>query len=297
MTERTKPAASTSAPTGTWDEREGITRGPHETLKLADVDSRCLALGRSVLCSPLAPVGAPGSAHVPSCRCPRATDIRESIALYNVAQAAQASDLAITIIEAGRSRTTEPLANYLEGAPRFYVRSWNERGVTLEIHGHNQPWYYVIPWAAKLAGTSETSPVEAPEPAAPPERPFFRAMRADFTAREIPYVNCETCGLPTSMLGTKRCDACWEVEQRLPSYLNCSPLARAFVERLLRSTPPAPVTEETIAAAARELYETFPPHPGNVPTQAEVVCRVCGIRLKDDTLMCIGARLRARAKG
>lgn len=30
---------------------------------------------------------------------------------------------------------------------------------------------------------------------------------------------CETCGLPTPMLGTGRCDGCWELEGRLAGYL------------------------------------------------------------------------------
>lgn len=32
-------------------------------------------------------------------------------------------------------------------------------------------------------------------------------------------VPCETCGTPTHMTGTKRCDDCWEVERRLGEYL------------------------------------------------------------------------------
>jgi hypothetical protein len=32
-------------------------------------------------------------------------------------------------------------------------------------------------------------------------------------------VPCETCGVPTPMTGTKRCDSCWEVENRLGPYI------------------------------------------------------------------------------
>lgn len=32
-------------------------------------------------------------------------------------------------------------------------------------------------------------------------------------------IPCQTCGTPTTMLGTKRCHNCWEVESRLDKYL------------------------------------------------------------------------------
>ena len=32
-------------------------------------------------------------------------------------------------------------------------------------------------------------------------------------------IPCQTCGTPTTMLGTKRCHNCWEVESRLATYL------------------------------------------------------------------------------
>lgn len=42
---------------------------------------------------------------------------------------------------------------------------------------------------------------------------------------------CETCGRPTAMTSTKRCDACYEVELRLASYLReGGEKARAFVD-------------------------------------------------------------------
>lgn len=30
-----------------------------------------------------------------------------------------------------------------------------------------------------------------------------------------PTVNCRICGTPTPMLGTERCDRCWELERRI----------------------------------------------------------------------------------
>lgn len=43
---------------------------------------------------------------------------------------------------------------------------------------------------------------------------------------------CETCGHPTPMLGTRRCDNCWEVERRLVAYLR-SENARERMRRAL----------------------------------------------------------------
>jgi len=43
---------------------------------------------------------------------------------------------------------------------------------------------------------------------------------------------CKTCSKPTPMLGTKLCDPCWEVETRLPSYLNNKNAIR-FVSKAL----------------------------------------------------------------
>ena len=39
---------------------------------------------------------------------------------------------------------------------------------------------------------------------------------ADLPGAVVP---CDTCGQPTTMLGTRRCDPCWEVEKRLRDYL------------------------------------------------------------------------------
>ncbi len=45
-------------------------------------------------------------------------------------------------------------------------------------------------------------------------------------------IPCETCGQPTPMLGTKRCDGCWEVEHRLGDYMK-HPKGLDFVRGLL----------------------------------------------------------------
>ncbi len=51
-------------------------------------------------------------------------------------------------------------------------------------------------------------------------------------------IPCETCGVPTPMLGTKRCDACHEVETQLSAYLRAGgSAARAFVEAALKVCP------------------------------------------------------------
>lgn len=47
---------------------------------------------------------------------------------------------------------------------------------------------------------------------------------------------CETCGDPTAMTGTRRCDRCYEVERRLPAYLETKG-GLAFVLKQLGSKP------------------------------------------------------------
>jgi hypothetical protein len=47
-------------------------------------------------------------------------------------------------------------------------------------------------------------------------------------------VPCATCGEPTPMRGTERCNNCWEVEHRLEGYLNGGSRARAFLEFAMR---------------------------------------------------------------
>lgn len=41
-------------------------------------------------------------------------------------------------------------------------------------------------------------------------------------------VPCEICSKPTTFVGTKRCDNCWEVEHRLTEYLK-NPKGLEFV--------------------------------------------------------------------
>jgi hypothetical protein len=56
-----------------------------------------------------------------------------------------------------------------------------------------------------------------------------------------PTVPCGTCGVPTRMTGTKRCDSCYEVEHRLAFYLNDGgDRAKAFVRAALRKARPLP---------------------------------------------------------
>jgi len=66
-----------------------------------------------------------------------------------------------------------------------------------------------------------------------------------FGIEERETIPCKTCGKPTPMLGTKLCDPCWEVETRLPGYLN-NENAIQFVSaalykvgrKLIHGTPP-----------------------------------------------------------
>lgn len=41
-----------------------------------------------------------------------------------------------------------------------------------------------------------------------------QAHAEEFVSK-IPVVSCGICGKPTRMLGTKRCDGCWELETRI----------------------------------------------------------------------------------
>ena len=45
-------------------------------------------------------------------------------------------------------------------------------------------------------------------------------------------IPCATCGRPTTFIGTKRCNWCWEVESRLENYLKFEK-GRDFVQRML----------------------------------------------------------------
>jgi hypothetical protein len=54
-----------------------------------------------------------------------------------------------------------------------------------------------------------------------------------------PTVPCRTCGAPTHMTGTKKCDKCWEVEYRLIDYLKRGGhKAASFVLQALNETSP-----------------------------------------------------------
>jgi hypothetical protein len=50
--------------------------------------------------------------------------------------------------------------------------------------------------------------------------------------------HCELCGKPTQMLGTKRCDGCWELESRIEAQPD---LARKVLDRL--ETPPSQLAD------------------------------------------------------
>jgi hypothetical protein len=52
-------------------------------------------------------------------------------------------------------------------------------------------------------------------------------------------VPCGTCTMPTHMIGTRRCDNCYEVESRLVTYLR-APNGRAFIRAALATGPAHP---------------------------------------------------------
>jgi hypothetical protein len=55
-------------------------------------------------------------------------------------------------------------------------------------------------------------------------------------------VPCDTCGGLTTMLGTRRCGRCWELERRLEDYLRGGGFkARVFVKAALDAALPVRV--------------------------------------------------------
>jgi hypothetical protein len=65
------------------------------------------------------------------------------------------------------------------------------------------------------------------------------------TMIEEEEVPCETCGAPTVMTSTKRCNDCYEVELRLPKFLTHAK-GRAHVRRLLAGLEKKAVEDEKL---------------------------------------------------
>lgn len=62
---------------------------------------------------------------------------------------------------------------------------------------------------------------------------------------EQPTVPCELCDEPTPMLGTRRCDRCWELDKRVRADVDLAQL-------IMRSIP---VDPEKFKEAVQKLYE------------------------------------------
>lgn len=56
-------------------------------------------------------------------------------------------------------------------------------------------------------------------------------------------VACETCGEPTHMTATKRCNRCWEIESRLEGYLRDGGVKARRIVTAILSHVPAPKRE------------------------------------------------------
>jgi hypothetical protein len=80
-------------------------------------------------------------------------------------------------------------------------------------------------------------------------------------------VPCETCGSMTDMLGTRRCDACYEVEKRLPAYLG-NIKGRAFARNILIEHVGQRAKDEE---AAREQRPAISFEPADLQAVAVVV--------------------------
>lgn len=89
--------------------------------------------------------------------------------------------------------------------------------------------------------------------------PAHAARAAQLDAAKTPWVPCETCGYPTPILGTERCNGCWEVEHRIESYLQTGKvkavrvLALALFQYVYMSGLPKPEAAE----AMRELRKVL----------------------------------------
>jgi hypothetical protein len=99
-----------------------------------------------------------------------------------------------------------------------------------------------------------------------------------------PTTACETCGQQTPMLGTRRCDRCWELEGRLANYLaNGGAKAAAFVRAALAELPDEEHGPTPLAGVAMFQIEDLNvaewcPTPDGTgrPEQVHVVIRVTG---------------------
>lgn len=64
------------------------------------------------------------------------------------------------------------------------------------------------------------------------ERELVPVVGDGLLTPSLDEVPCILCDVPTISTGTKLCDNCWELNQRLPALLR-SPKGRAFVRRAL----------------------------------------------------------------
>jgi hypothetical protein len=64
----------------------------------------------------------------------------------------------------------------------------------------------------------------------------YATVGREFDRNQIKHVPCKTCSRPTSTIGTRLCDGCWEVEVRLRDYLNKGPAAVRFVTGALAAS-------------------------------------------------------------
>ncbi len=77
-------------------------------------------------------------------------------------------------------------------------------------------------------------------------------------------IACEICAVPTEMLSTKRCDRCYEVEERLPGFLAYAN-GRAHVLQLFDIKPTTfdPTELDLAAIAVEKIRTAFIPPDGD----------------------------------
>ena len=105
----------------------------------------------------------------------------------------------------------------------------NTRAALMDWELDNEPTPVVDGILEKMSGTLETAR----------ERKLITTIVSAARSREdmrtyaekfsLPWCPCEICGTATTSVGTKRCDACWELDTRIKLDLE---LAKKIIARL-----------------------------------------------------------------
>ena len=81
-----------------------------------------------------------------------------------------------------------------------------------------------------------------------------RQRSAGYERLGMKWVPCETCGDPTHMISTKRCDGCWEVEHRLRDYLKTTQGQAVVAKALVQAGSDSVVATRLVLVNAVEKW-------------------------------------------